>query len=91
MYIRIYIHILIYNLQFKGVLSLLHIVTSTKILIFAIIHYREKILDPLSEGGYEPGDGPERFPDYEGVNPFNETPGNASMMGERDRFLKARI
>jgi hypothetical protein len=53
--------------------------------------YREKILDPLSEGGYEPGDGPERFPDYEGVNPFNETPGNASMMGERDRFLKARI
>jgi hypothetical protein len=57
--------------------------------------YREKILDPLSEGGYEPGDGPERFPDYEGVNPFNETPGNAGV-GSRNQdsssmFQKARI
>ena len=52
--------------------------------------YRDKVLDPF-EGGFEPGDGPDRFPDYEGVNPFNKTPGNASVMGERDRFLKARI
>jgi len=52
--------------------------------------YREKELDPF-EGGYEPGDGPERFPDYEGVNPFNKTPGNASTMGGRDMFQKARI
>ena len=52
--------------------------------------YKDKILDPF-EGGFEPGDGPDRFPDYEGVNPFNESGGNASTMGGRDMFQKAKI